>query len=339
MSKTPNQLYLFSVLIRFKDSKQTDPKDYSAHVIDFIRVLKPTDYIFQLERGAEGNLHYQCFIKLEVKKYLQFMQDILNTDKYEWMGENGVQPCSVRGAEALRTYCMKSDDTFVKGPWTLRPIYQGEDLEEMSHPLPWQQTLIDQINGLVCRRTIYWIHNAQGNCGKSVLCKWLKYTKVAKGVPFGTATQIKTNVIAQGPCRVYLVDIPRCTGKDESQRDLFSALEKIKDGDVQSAMNGKNHELFMAPPHLFVFSNDLPNLSHASADRWVVRTINHIDDVITLPKVYPKVQRKPGKPKIITGPPEFLDDTAQAHKNSINSGTTEIEKDAFPVFQRKLNII
>ena len=83
-----------------------------------------------------------------------------------------------------------------------------------------------------------------------------------------SAIQMKTSAINKGPHRIYMIDLPRVRGSDERQQDMFSALEDLKNGWVESPMYGDGKDLIMKPPHLWVFSNEYPNLSFASHDRW-----------------------------------------------------------------------
>ena len=89
-------------------------------------------------------------------------------------------------------------------------------------------------------------------------------------VGLGSATQIKTAVIEKGAHTIWMVNLPRVRGGDERQQELFSALEEIKDGWVESPMYGKAAELLMEPPHIWIFSNELPNINCCSLDRWRV---------------------------------------------------------------------
>ena len=162
----------------------------------------------------------------------------------------------------------------------------------MQNPTQWQAQLVDMITNKPCDRTVHWIFNASGNAGKSKLQKWLCWKQDAKRVSLGTATQIKTAIVQCGARRCYVVNIPRVTGTQESQRDLFSALEEIKDGWVTSNMYGKDQELFMMPPHLFIFSNELPNLALASADRWKIWNVADLDsDLVAMNATEAKRQR------------------------------------------------
>ena len=141
----------------------------------------------------------------------------------------------------------------------------------MDNPLPWQKSLIEQVSVVNSDdRTVNWLVNFEGNIGKSKLQKWLVWQGLAQLVCMGTATQIKTAVSSGDTYNCYVCNIPRVSGNQESARDLFSALEDIKDGFVQSNMYGKGRSLFMKPPHLWVFSNDLPDLQFCSKDRWKI---------------------------------------------------------------------
>ena len=147
----------------------------------------------------------------------------------------------------------------------------GRDLKCMETPLPWQKEAYDTMREEnLDDREVVWVYNKGGNVGKSKLQKWLCWKGLAKRVCLGTATQIKTAISQAGAYGAYVCNLPRVSGNQESQRDLFSALEDVKDGWVESNMYGKDNKLFMEPPHLWVFSNDLPNLKLCSVDRWKI---------------------------------------------------------------------
>lgn len=270
IKKRPMQLQVFSVVFRV-----TDDSDRSSEVIEQFKRIGAVDYIFQLEKAS--HYHYQCIVKVARKdrtrphaleKRLFGLQN-KTTD----VGGVGVKPASTDGIEELRSYCMKKDETYIKGPWTLRFLYKGQDLLCMDKPFPWQEDIIAQIREEPNDRTIIWITNPSGNIGKTKLCKWLKFNKLAVRIPLGTATQIKTNCIVRGASRCYIVDFPRTLGKDEKLRDVFSAIEEIKNGWVESAMYGKCQELMMMPPHVICFANWYPNLGMMSQDMWKVYTV------------------------------------------------------------------
>lgn len=232
----------------------------------FTKVAKK--FIYQWERGSTGYVHCQAYLNLRVKSYYtgKPLGKLLCG-----LGLPGIEcrPSSTDGIAALQAYAMK-EDTRIAGPWADHPIYRGQDLNMMSSPFPWQKDILDRVALSPNDRKIMWINDEGGNVGKSKLLKFMCYKKLAKRVPLGNATQLKTNVIVQGPARCYCVDMPRTTGTTEKMQDLISTLEEIKNGWVCSAMYGKHQELFMEPPHVIVFSNVPPPLGLMSVDRWEV---------------------------------------------------------------------
>lgn len=55
---------------------------------------------------------------------------------------------------------------------------------------------------------------------------------------------------------VYCIDLTRTKGEDQSSKDLFSAVEQIKNGFVIDTMYGKYNESFFEPPVVIIFSNN-----------------------------------------------------------------------------------
>jgi len=226
-------------------------------------------WIFQLERGSEaGKLHLQGRLQLQGKKkrcttVVNDLARILGIEK-SWIT---VRP-EADEAGSFR-YCLK-EDTRVDGPWADKPIYLGKDLCCMAKPHPWQSQVLRWLTKSADDRSINWIFDPIGAHGKSKLAKWLRKKNLAKRIPLGNASQIKTSVISMGASPAYVIDLPRVRGADETREALFSAIEDVKNGWVQSAMYGKFSELMFEPPHVIVFSNELPEYSFASADRWKV---------------------------------------------------------------------
>lgn len=280
-------LFRHTVTINFPPD-QEDACDTDALRLHFVAIAKK--WIFQLERGdVAKKLHVQGRIDLHKKaRCLTVLNELCRSLKFPkpWVT---IKPEANTGGSF--SYCMK-DDTRVDGPWSDSQLYFARDLACMKTPLPWQAQVTDWIKADPDDRTVHWVFDPMGCHGKSKLCKWLCYNKLAERVPMGTATQIKSAVLAIGASRCYVVDIPRVRGSEETREALFSALEDIKNGWVQSAMYGKHSVLMMEPPHVVCFSNELPKFSLASMDRWRVWGFEALDkplkravDPATLPEV------------------------------------------------------
>ena len=214
-------------------------------------------YCYQWERGhVAGKEHLQGRVNCK-QRYYHTGKPLAKLLSELGMKGVVVAACSDEGKKALQNYVIK-EDTRIAGPWADRPIYLGQDLSCMNAPYPWQNEIMQMLMIPPDDRTIIWINNQSGNVGKTKLLKYLAYKKIAKRIPMGNSTQIKTNVIVQGTSKVYCVDIPRTIGTTEKIDDLIHALEEVKNGWVTSAMYGKHNELFMQPPHVLVFANWSP---------------------------------------------------------------------------------
>lgn len=109
-------------------------------------------------------------------------------------------------------------------------------------------------------------------------------------IPFGTATQMRTVVIKRGRKKLYFFDIPRTRGKQDFMEDVYSVIEQVKNGNVQSSMYGDpDMRLLMHPPMVWVFSNALPDLSSLSQDRW---RLWQVDDKGAIYPMDPNVQEE-----------------------------------------------
>lgn len=267
-----------------------------------------SQWCFQAEAGAEAQkLHYQCRMIMPEAQMTETMIHLFEMRGYDRQDVTFIPESNNSIAQGGLSFYVMKDDTRVAGPWhdpeykpNKRKRYEGNDLACMNEPFPFQAKIIEMIKETPNDRDIIWWYNQAGCAGKSKLMKYLRFTsdEVAR-VPMGSATQIKTAVIEKGPHRTYMVDLPRVRGADERQQELFSALEEIKNGWVESPMYGKNAELLMEPPHVHIFSNELPNLSHCSLDRWKVYIIEdgpfgQIFRLLTMAEVYARIA--PPKP-------------------------------------------
>lgn len=244
-------------------------------------------YIFQLEKAT--SLHYQGCMKTRIRKR---QQTVLN----ELIGELDIQRASVtlspmRGSwEQARAYCTKSD-TSLGEVYTNEVTYSGKDIQVLDEPdrrFPWQQKVINFIlteDETTVKdaddRSIIWLTDSQGNTGKSKLVKWLSvhFDNIVK-VSFGTAGQLRSSLVAAGARKVYIIDMPRTLGTDDSINSLVSACEDLKNGFLVSNYYGKYEKLVLDPPHVVIFSNAACPEKLMSSDRWIKLAINYEKDLI-----------------------------------------------------------
>jgi len=262
------------------------------------------EYVFQKEKGeAGGRVHYQGTFRtrIRVRKNTlinMFALSLSNLLYYEEIPASPVhvgkliqqltfQPMAGTWEQSVE-YCTKSESA-VGEPVASFVIknYDGSDvnfLKDRSRRYPWQNSIMERLfdetetsikasDG----RTIVWIQDAFGNCGKSKLVKYIciNNTNCIK-VAFGTAGQLRSSVISAGPRDIYFIDMPRTLGDDDSVDSLIAVLEDVLNGFVCTNFHGKYSQLVMSPPNVVVFSNQHPPLGMMSADRWLTYRIDNV---------------------------------------------------------------
>lgn len=221
---------------------------------------KKVNYIYQLEKGENGTEHIQGYIQSESKirpSSLKLPKQI------HWEKSRGSQEDNIN-------YCSK-EDTRVKGPFTNIRQSRKPHILKYSELKPWQKELADICEQEPDDRTINWIYDEEGGKGKTALCKYIISNYNATLVNGSTKDSIYGILAHKDSTKIYpdiiLWNLPR------SQKGVsFSAIEQIKDGLFYNRKY-ESSMVFMAPPHIFIFANYLPNLEELTLDRWNIITL------------------------------------------------------------------
>lgn len=121
-------------------------------------------------------------------------------------------------------------------------------------------------------RDVYWFYNENGNIGKSCFSKhcFLKYGTICVNGKAADVKYVVAEALKNKDVNSVIFDIPRTNEGFVS----YQAIEEIKNGMVISTKYESCCVAFNVP-HLFIFSNYLPDKSCLSSDRW---NIYEIDD-------------------------------------------------------------
>lgn len=230
-------------------------------------------WIYQVERCATtGNLHVQGYWNLKTKDRPKAL-----AAKVSEQGMEGVtiSASSTAGKEALRLYCMK-DDTRVDGPWSDRPIFRGEDIPKDADLWEWQKEMKQEMLQKPDTRKIHWIWDPTGGNGKSDLCKHIGWFLQKDCEVFSNmkANDVSSQVVEAGSRKIYIWDLERTKPSDVSSTDLYCSIESVKNGYVRAGKH-KGGKLWMAKPHVYIFSNSLPAIKLLSLDRWIIRKLEN----------------------------------------------------------------
>ncbi len=261
-----------------------------------------SEWVFQLEKGDKtGRLHWQGYAyntsaktlqqwraKLPAGTWIQIMKARTRATAWEYCTKEETR-VSVKDLKAMG-FPMEMAGPHVHGI-TLKPK-NGGVLDPLADKelYPWQEELVGKLKGPPSTRTIIWVHEPEGGVGKSAFTKHTvlwggtlvvggKAADAFHGVAEWLAPKKGGNPKALD--RV-IVDVPRC------QKDYMSyqTLEKVKDGCFFSGKYEGGMAVFNTP-HVVVFSNDMPDKSKMSADRWEIYTINSKKELVAEHALFP----------------------------------------------------
>lgn len=213
-------------------------------------------YIFQEEKGAEGTNHLQGTICLKTKQRLSQLKHIEPAIHWE----------PTKSVKASIEYCTKYKTRSGK-------IYSyGIDIPtpiEVDEPYGWQLEVMKIIKDKPDKRSIYWFYEPVGNMGKTTLCKYLVVKHNALMLT-GKSNDMYHMLSKHTDKRaLIIVDVPRST----QDYINYGAIEQIKNGLVFSGKYDGCQLVFNCP-HVIVFSNEYPDVSKMSTDRWKIYDIN-----------------------------------------------------------------
>lgn len=185
-----------------------------------------------------------------------------------------------------------------------RNIYTREDikiLDDYNNFFPWEKDIYnmifeyDKATFPRCKikpapfRKIHLILDNVGVTGKSTWAKWISNIS-KKGDVFelghATSSQIKARVCKHylqngGAAKIYIIDLPRAKSRYDSDSDLILSLESIKNGMVSDAMYGSVNSIMFDPPWVLLFSNNVPEPTLMSIDRWQILKMNNKNKRLT----------------------------------------------------------
>jgi len=222
------------------------------------------------EVGDSGTPHLQGY--LEFKKRVRPI-GLFHTNKLIWDKAKGTK-------KQNQVYCGKDADLI---------CYIGFPEKVKTIPLDklykWQKKIIEEIALPIDDRKINW-YWGKGNVGKTTFCKYLTVHHNAICIG-GKLDDIKNGIMEyslnnEGHLpKLILFNIPKSQyhvsyAGMEIAKDMFFYSGKYKGGMVCGN-----------PPHIFVFSNEAPDLDMLSADRWFIHNIIAESTTKHLPSVLP----------------------------------------------------
>lgn len=212
-------------------------------------------YIFQPEKGVSGTKHLQGSIWL--KKKMRFSEFNL-PKQIHWS--------KMRNEEACITYCSKdaTKDGLTYSFGIPKPI------QIITTLYTWQKEIENIYFTEPDNRTVYWYYDRIGNAGKSAFCKYMSVKHKVPVVQGGKLNDLINIIFNLEMTEVTMIifDIPRNNGNKIS----YSAVECIKNGMITNTKFETGIKVFNNV-HVIIFSNDKPDETQLSSDRWIIKKI------------------------------------------------------------------
>lgn len=256
--------------------KATDGIDQRDNIIKALREYC-SKWVFQLERGEgkeekTGYLHYQVRMRLSKKKRLAEAVNMLKETALK--GHLSITSTGVHRTNSFH-YVM-SADTRVNGPWKDDDVGVEDEPEDIKGITlrPWQKVIYDCCK-LKCKdtRTVYVVYDPTGGIGKTTIKKKIRWDKVGCVIPaFAKFEDMAACILARKGENCYLIDVPKSlTPKD--MVGFWSGIESLKDG-YAFDKRYKFHDAQFNSPHVWVFTNTMPDVTLMSRDRWAVKMVD-----------------------------------------------------------------
>lgn len=233
----------------------------NTRIQDIIEKCQLRGYLYCIgeEVGDKGTPHLQGYIEFPAPKKWTTVQNLFNKKAH------------IEKAKGTRkqnlTYCKKDGKFHSNFPVPLKEqiLAKYEDVEWYD----WQKKIIALHDEPAGDRKIVWVTDYVGNRGKSFLTRYMvvKFNIILadgkKADVFHQIAKRLEDVDNEDVFDMVILDIPR-----HNQEFInYGLLEQLKNGCI---MSGKfEGGVFVFPsPHVIVMSNELPDYTKFSQDRW-----------------------------------------------------------------------
>lgn len=249
-------------------SKEKVPERSTVHkiVTDYAKA-----FVYQLEQGDGGFLHWDIKVSLIKKRRLGEIAKILH--------EAGLVGChvSIMSKAGLESAYSRKVDTRVEGPWTDKDKKPRYVQERFRKPVPWDwqtglcEKLVKMLEEKNDRNILIKVDN--GNEGKSWFKGWMMATRddviilPASLRNPGEMIEYICSLVEDGWKGIILMDVPRATSF-KHWGTLAAGLETIKQGFLYDHRY-KGKMVTIEPPQICCFMNEAPPSSVMTSDVFI----------------------------------------------------------------------
>nr|WCR62264.1 MAG: replication associated protein [ssDNA virus sp.] len=199
------------------------------------------------EEGKDGYKHWQGRIVFQKPTSMGYVVGLVNVAHWT--------PTQVRNFD----YCEKEGNFWRSWEGALRKFQTME-------MYPWQNEVLDRLMKQGDRRICVLV-DEYGASGKTTLAKMITARHLGAYCPaMDESKDYMAWALAHSSAGIFVMDIPKSDSRKKNA-DLWSAVEQMKNGYV---WDKRNHwqERWIDPPGILVITNEEPDRTLLSADRW-----------------------------------------------------------------------
>lgn len=298
----PNKASFFKVEFRFNEIEINDFKtsieiENSMDLV--LQMIQSSDEIYRFTDKEKSRLIY-LFSTINRKREGQLLR-LINKYIYKTNLQDAMHRPSIKALlkkdfyEKIKNLEKNKTINSVETPEEF-PNYNGSDVQLFEDEKNWHEWQIELYgkffykNGEMKKaspsdRKIYFLFDPKGCSGKSTFFKWLLWKNMDKigYLTSGTASQLRSALSLTDYRDMYLCDLPRSLGAQDSSRlvDLLGVIEELKTGTLMSVMYGKNSLILQDKSHIIISSNQLINPERLSRDRLQILKVenNKLKDI------------------------------------------------------------
>jgi len=225
------------------------------------------EWVFQLEEGENGYRHYQGRLKLKTKKRLATLKN-----NFPWK-EIHLSPTA--SANIGNNFYVTKEETRIEGPWhsAEEPVKIPWDIAMITELKPWQDELLRKSKTRMLREVIV-IIDENGGIGKTTFARYMGIHGHGRSIPYANEHRDICRMVMDMPeSGCYIFDMPRALKKDRLQ-SLWAGIEMVKGGYVYDDRY-KFQERYFDPPVVIVFTNEEPDMTMLSRDRWLIYAVHN----------------------------------------------------------------
>lgn len=203
--------------------------------------------------------HLQGYIELKTKMR---PKNVFEIERIHWEKSKGNREQNIK-------YCSKDGDLFINigCPKPLKDNFKYDMLSD------YQREILTLIHTEPDDRKVYWYYDTIGKNGKTTLTRHLlmKYPEKILYLSKGKYADIAyvINNADMDYVDTIIIDLPRNNGNKVS----YDAIEAMKNGLILSTKYEGRMKIFN-PCHVIIFSNEQPDETALSEDRWIIKCIN-----------------------------------------------------------------